>query len=78
MANSKDVIVDLAEPVLVDYLWRPQLRDAGHELVREAAVNGRADAFFAERRGRGGKAAAIRLMSRIGGERPRAGGELPE
>ena len=37
-----------------------------------------ADAFFAERRGRGDKAAAIRLLSRVGGEPPRVGDELPE
>ena len=33
------------EPVEVHILWRPQLRDAGDELVLEAAVNGRADAL---------------------------------
>ncbi len=45
VGNLMDVIADVAEPVLVDYLWRPQLRDAGDELVLEAAVNGRADAI---------------------------------
>ena len=35
----------LIEPVEVRFLWRPQLRDAGDELVLEAAVNGRADAL---------------------------------
>ena len=35
----------LAEPVEVHLRWRPQLRDAGDELVLEAAVNGRADAL---------------------------------
>jgi predicted nucleic acid-binding protein len=38
-----DAIVDLMEPVSVWFLWRPQLRDPGDELVLEAAVNGRAD-----------------------------------
>jgi hypothetical protein len=37
-----------------------------------------ADAFFAERKGRGDKAAAIRLLSRVGGEPPREGDQLPE
>ena len=36
------------------------------------------DAFFAERRGRGDKAAAIRLLTRAGGEPPREGDALPE
>ena len=35
----------LAEPVEVHLRWRPQLRDAGDELVLEAAVNGRAGAL---------------------------------
>ena len=33
------------EPVEVNYLWRPQLRDPADELVLEAAVNGRAEAI---------------------------------
>lgn len=36
---------DLVEPVAVWFLWRPQLRDPGDELVLEAAVNGRAVAI---------------------------------
>ena len=32
-----------AEWVRLDYLWRPQLRDADDEVVVETAVNGRAD-----------------------------------
>lgn len=36
-------VVALCEPVLVYFLWRPQLRDPGDEMVLEAAVNGRAD-----------------------------------
>ena len=38
-------VVALAEPVKTHFLWRPQLRDAGDEIVLEAAVNGRADAL---------------------------------
>lgn len=37
-----------------------------------------AEAFFAERKGRGDKDAAIRFLLRAGGEPPRAGDELPE
>jgi putative PIN family toxin of toxin-antitoxin system len=38
-----DAVVALAEPVETHYLWRPQLRDPGDEMVLEAAVNGRAE-----------------------------------
>jgi putative PIN family toxin of toxin-antitoxin system len=38
-------LIALAEPVKTHFLWRPQLRDAGDEMVLEAAVNGRADAL---------------------------------
>ena len=38
-------LASAAEPVTVHYSWRPQLPDAGDELVLEAAVNGRADAL---------------------------------
>ncbi len=37
-----------------------------------------AEAFFAERRGRGDRDAALKFLSRKGGEPPRAGDELPE
>jgi predicted nucleic acid-binding protein len=40
-----DAIVDLVEPVEIWFMWRPQLRDPGDELVLEAAVNGRAAAI---------------------------------
>jgi len=40
-----DAVVALAQPVKTHFLWRPQLRDAGDEMVLEAAVNGRADAL---------------------------------
>jgi putative PIN family toxin of toxin-antitoxin system len=35
----------VAEPVELNFLWRPQLRDPADELMLEAAVNGRADAM---------------------------------
>jgi putative PIN family toxin of toxin-antitoxin system len=38
-------LIALAEPIKTHFLWRPQLRDAGDEMVLEAAVNGRADAL---------------------------------
>ena len=38
-------LASAAEPVTIHYSWRPQLPDAGDELVLEAAVNGRADAL---------------------------------
>jgi putative PIN family toxin of toxin-antitoxin system len=38
-------VIALAEPVETHFLWRPQLRDAGDEMVLEAAVNGRAEAL---------------------------------
>lgn len=34
-----------AEPVELNFLWRPQLRDPADELMLEAAVNGRADSL---------------------------------
>jgi predicted nucleic acid-binding protein len=34
-----------AEPVELNFLWRPQLRDPADELLLEAAVNGRAEAL---------------------------------
>ena len=37
-----------------------------------------AEAFFAERKGRGEKDAAIRFLTRAGGEPPRPGNELPD
>ena len=39
-------VIALAEPVKVHFLWRPQLRDAGDEMVLETAVNGGADALI--------------------------------
>lgn len=40
-----NAVIDLVEPVDIWFLWRPQLRDPGDELVLEAAVNGRAGAI---------------------------------
>ena len=37
--------IALAEPVETRFLWRPQLRDPGDEIVLEAASNGGADAL---------------------------------
>ena len=38
-------LIALAELVETHFLWRPQLRDPGDEMVLEAAVNGRANAL---------------------------------
>jgi len=38
-----DAVLAMAEPVKTHFLWRPQLRDPGDEMVLEAAVNGRAN-----------------------------------
>lgn len=38
-------VIAMAEPVQTHFLWRPQLRDAGDEMVLETAINGRADAL---------------------------------
>jgi len=43
--NLLDALVNVSEPVDVHYQWRPQLTDAGDEMVLEAAVNGRANAI---------------------------------
>jgi putative PIN family toxin of toxin-antitoxin system len=40
-----DAVIAMAEPVETHFLWRPQLRDPGDELVLEAAVNGQANAI---------------------------------
>ena len=45
VTNMLDTIFDVIVPVEVHYQWRPQLTDAGDEIVLEAAVNGRADAI---------------------------------
>ena len=38
-------LVSAAEPVEINFRWRPQLKDPQDELVLEAAVNGRAEAL---------------------------------
>jgi putative PIN family toxin of toxin-antitoxin system len=43
--NLIDALVRVSEPIEVHYQWRPQLKDAGDEMVLEAAVNGQADAI---------------------------------
>jgi putative PIN family toxin of toxin-antitoxin system len=40
-----DAVIALVEPVETHFLWRPQLRDPGDEMVLEAAVNGQARAL---------------------------------
>jgi predicted nucleic acid-binding protein len=36
-------LAEVAEPVLIHFLWRPSLTDADDEHVLELAMNGRAD-----------------------------------
>lgn len=43
--NFVDAIVALSQPVTQHFLWRPQLRDPGDEMVLETAINGRAFAI---------------------------------
>ena len=45
VTNLLDTIFDVIVPVEVHYQWRPQVTDAGDEIVLEAAVNGRAHAI---------------------------------
>ena len=40
-----DAVLAMAEPIKAHFLWRPQLRDPGDEMVLETAVNGQADAL---------------------------------
>ena len=40
-----DAVLATEETVKGHFLWRPQLRDPGDEIVLETAVNGRADAL---------------------------------
>lgn len=40
-----DALALVVEPVHLHFLWRPQLRDPGDEMVLETALNGRADAL---------------------------------
>ena len=38
-----NTLIGLAEPVKLDFRWRPQLRDPADEMVLETAINGQAD-----------------------------------
>jgi predicted nucleic acid-binding protein len=38
-------VLAMADPVETHFMWRPQLRDPGDELVLEAAVSGQAAAI---------------------------------
>lgn len=40
-----DALASLAKPVELYFLWRPQLRDPGDDMVLETATNGGADAL---------------------------------
>lgn len=40
--NLLNVLAGLIKPVEIQFLWRPQLRDAADDMVLEAAVNGQA------------------------------------
>jgi putative PIN family toxin of toxin-antitoxin system len=40
-----EVWAKVCEPVSLNFLWRPQLRDPGDEMVLETAVNGSAQAI---------------------------------
>lgn len=47
--DNLDILLDTlaahVEPVHLNYLWRPQLRDQNDEMVLETALNGSADAL---------------------------------
>jgi hypothetical protein len=40
-----DAIAAVAEPVLLDFLWRPVLPDPDDDMVLETGANGQADAI---------------------------------
>lgn len=40
-----DAVAAVAEPVRLDFLWRPVLPDGNDDMVLEAAMNGRAEAI---------------------------------
>ena len=42
-AREYPAVFSKGEPVEISFQWRPQLTDAGDEMVLEAAINGRAD-----------------------------------
>lgn len=41
-----DTLIFFAQPVFVDYRWRPQTRDPADEMVLEAAINADVDAII--------------------------------
>jgi putative PIN family toxin of toxin-antitoxin system len=43
MRRLVDALIAVAEPVEINFLWRPDLRDPDDAKVLEVAVNGRAD-----------------------------------
>lgn len=43
VAALLDAVVRVGEPVQLDFLWRPALKDPNDDMVLETAVNGRAD-----------------------------------
>ncbi len=46
IANLLDVLAGTVEPVEIQFLWRPQLRDPSDDMVLEAAVNGGASSII--------------------------------
>ncbi len=48
-----------------------------NKLIPPNSAKPTVEAFFAERKGRGDRDAAIRFLTRKGGEAPREGDELP-
>jgi putative PIN family toxin of toxin-antitoxin system len=53
-----DGLAAIVMPIETHFLWRPQLRDPGDEMVLEAAVNGRAEAIVTFNRRDFGNAAS--------------------
>lgn len=45
VAAVLDAVAAVAEPVLLDFLWRPVLPDPDDDMVLETSANGRADAI---------------------------------
>jgi putative PIN family toxin of toxin-antitoxin system len=45
METFVNAVIAMCEPVEMHFLWRPQTRDPGDEMVLETAINGRADAL---------------------------------
>ena len=46
ITNLLDALAGKLIPVEIQYLWRPQLRDANDDMVLEAAVNGHAGSII--------------------------------